>query len=498
MNDNKDIGSSSSGSSKEIMVNPLDYSSVNLHLKPLIGTESQVAIGIPVIHQQTLANIANEENIIIGIRPVDPKSMILIESGQYSSKNANVKGKSSDWGPHSGFIPVLQQFAKTSGRKQFDKYNHYVQDSLLKGHAVSIQLEISVQRIEELLEFGAISSLGPVDNNGFYRTIVTIDGKKQVFWLKENEYTPNSMWKLYFQDGEKMVPFQVLGDPKTSKPLTADYDLFSVIYPFSELEHYLKVSEMPTWEEWKGSVNYDELTPREKFFFHNEEEYNRYEGPDNKLTNKKLKQIKDKINHQLGREQGFELVHHGAEDVNPTSILSESFPITFFLPDKLKGKNKLTGTVQAIDSYFPMNTQGSIIINDAEQLSNFQQLLINQGYRAPLNKKWSMGDNSQFFDPKRKLSESFIEGLGSIARKKSLINKLDDFTVQLRLEENRNAEQGNKELTSQVDSEFNDIHLENGKKHDPSILAGEHSSKTDSLELWHNAIEQYNTTVVVN
>lgn len=498
MNDNKDFGSSNSGSSKEIMVNPLDYSSVNLHLKPLLGTEPPVTIGIPVIHQQILANIANEENIIIGIRPVDPKSMSLIESGQYSSKNANVKGKSSDWGPHSGFIPVLQQFAKTSGRKQFDKYNHYVQDSLLKGHAVSIQLEISMQRIEELLKFGAISSLGPVDNNGFYPSIVTIDGQKQVFWLKENEYTPNSMWKLYFQDGEKMVPFQVLGDPKTNKPLTADYDLFSVIYPFSELEHYLKVSEMPTWEEWKESVNYDELTPREKIFFHNEEEYNRYEGPDNKLTNKKLKQIKDKINHQLGREQGFELVHHGAEDVNPTSILSESFPITFFLPDNLKGKNKLTGTVQSIDTYFPMNTQGSIIINDAEQLSNFQQLLINQGYRVPLNKKWSVGDNSQFFDPKRKLSESFIEGLGSIARKKSLINKLDDFTLQLRLEENKNAEQGNKELTSQVDSEFNDIHLENGKKHDPSILAGEHSSKTDSLELWNNAIDQYKTTYLPN
>ncbi|MGG4607968.1 anthrax toxin-like adenylyl cyclase domain-containing protein [Providencia sp. Me31A] len=498
MNENKDVASSTLESSKEIMVNPSDYISVNLHLKPLTGTEQPVAIGIPVIHQKALANIANEENIIIGIRPVDTKSMSLIESGQYSSKNANVKGKSSDWGPHSGFIPVLQQFAKTSGRKQFDKYNHYVQDSLFKGYAVSIQLEISMQRIEELLKFGAISSLGPVDSNGFYPTIVTIDGQKQVFWLKKNDNTPSSLWKLYFQDGDKKVPFQVLGDPKTGKPLTADYDLFSIIYPFSELEHYVKVSEMPTWEEWKWSVNYDELTPKEKIFYDNEVEYNRYEGPDNKLINKKLKQIKDKINHQLGREQGFELVHHGAEDANPTSILSESFPITFFLPENLKGKNKLRGTEQSIDSYFPMNAQGSIIINDVEELSNFQQLLINQGYRAPLNKKWSIGDGSQFFDPKRKLSESFIEGLGSVAQKKSLVKISDDFMAELRLDGNKKSKQVNKELTNQKNSGFNNIYLKKGKKNYSSTLAGEHSSKTDSLQLWYNAINQYKATYLLH
>ncbi|MBO1916153.1 hypothetical protein J4727_08950 [Providencia rettgeri] len=48
-----------------------------------------------------------------------------------------------------------------------------------------------------------------------------------------------------------------------------------------------------------------------------------------------------------------------------------------------------------------MNSNGSIIIDNVEQLSNFQQLLINQGYRAPLNKKWSEG-NGELFEPKRK------------------------------------------------------------------------------------------------
>ncbi len=35
------------------------------------------------------------------------------------------------------------------------------------------------------------------------------------------------------------------------------------------------------------------------------------------------------MNRQLGRENGFELVHHGADDANPASVMSENFPITF-------------------------------------------------------------------------------------------------------------------------------------------------------------------------
>ncbi|MEX5791647.1 hypothetical protein AB6H32_09860 [Providencia hangzhouensis] len=65
-----------------------------------------------------------------------------------------------------------------------------------------------------------------------------------------------------------------------------------------------------------------------------------------------------------------------------------------------------------------MNSNGSIIIDNVEQLSNFQQLLINQGYRAPLNKKWSEGDNGELFEPKRKISDTYLKGLAEISRKK--------------------------------------------------------------------------------
>ncbi|MCB6145050.1 CyaA/EF/ExoY family adenylyl cyclase toxin [Providencia rettgeri] len=106
------------------------YSSINLQLKPLAEPVSQVKTGIPVSHQRIFTKIATEENIIIGIRPVDIKSTSLIESGMYSSKGLAVKGKSADWGPHSGFIPIQQQFAKKSGRDNSSQFNDQIQGYL--------------------------------------------------------------------------------------------------------------------------------------------------------------------------------------------------------------------------------------------------------------------------------------------------------------------------------------------------------------------------------
>lgn len=469
--------------------NEKDYSSVNLHLKPLAEDNIHIDTGLPEIHQQAIARVANEENIIIGIRPVDPKSTSLIESGEYSSKGLTIKGKSADWGPHSGFIPVNQQYAKKSGREASNKLNRSVQDSLQTGKAISVHLSISSRRIDELQRLGAISSLEPADSLGYLRMTSIVDDQEYTFLLKNNDNRTSSEWNIYYQEGNQIKAFLVLGDPKTGKPITADYDLFSIIFPISELEHYVKVTEMPTWEQWKATVNYDDLTAKQKNLFHNEPEYNRYEGRDNGITNKKIKQIKDKINHQLGRGSGFEMVHHGADDANPASVMNENFPITFFIPDSLKGKNKIIGTSQPIETYFQMNAQGAIVIYDVKQLSNFQQLLINQGYRAPLNRKWSEGDNGQLFEPQRKLSKSFLEGISSISRKKSLIKDLDDLSIEV-AEENI-TQRIYDDAGDQVDDEFKNIFLVDDEYHRSLSLAGEQSTKIDSLDLWLDPMLKY-------
>ncbi|WP_230083660.1 C80 family cysteine peptidase [Providencia alcalifaciens] len=202
--------------------------------------------------------------------------------------------------------------------------------------------------------------------------------------------------------------------------------------------------------------------------YNDEIEYNKKEGKDNGITNKKIKEIKNKLNKKLGLAEGMELIHHGADDANPASIMSENFPITFLLPDRLKGKNNLIGATESIDTYFHMNSQGAIIVDNVEQLSNFQQLLINQGYRAPLNKKWSEGDNGQYFEPKRKISVSFIKGRAEIIRKKSIINN----------------EPITEKTVAQLDTDFGDVYLNMQKNHNSSRLPETNLPNTGNLDTW--------------
>lgn len=472
------------------------YSNINLKLQPLSTTEKSANIGIPIEHQKAISLIADKEDIIIGFRPIDEKSSSLIQSGHYSSKGLAIKGKSADWGPHSGFIPVEQRFAKSSGRAESKKYNSYVQDSLAKGKGVSVILEITSERINELQQYKTISSPTTINKNGDIQVTSVLDGNEVHFILKRLTRDGVDTWQVYYQDNGEIKPFYVVGDPKTGKAMTADYDLFSIIFPISELEHYVKVSEMPTWAEWKASVNFDELTSRQKALYANEAEYNKHEGRDNGITNNRIKEIKNKLNKRLNRTNGMELIHHGADDANPASVMKENFPITFFLPEKLKARNALTGSSEAISTYFQMNAQGAIIINDVEQLSNFQQLLINQGYRAPLNKKWSEGDIGQYFDPKRKISDSFIEGRIELARKKSLANQfalnVDVAAIQQQSQHyDSEMERQLGKPVAQLDTGFDDVYLQHMMQSHSEFLAGERSPTTDSIDQWQDPMSRY-------
>ncbi|MTB67718.1 RTX toxin [Providencia sp. wls1943] len=455
----------------------LDYKSVNLQLSPIEPDDRKMITGIPESHQKAITQVANEENIIIGIRPVDEKSASLISSGEYSSKGLNIKSKSSDWGPHSGFIPVLQEYAKRSGRENKNKYNSYTQQAIDDGHAKSTILELTPERVNELTVYNEITPLEKVNGSEYSKTTSFLDGQEKVFLLKKINRDGKYFWHVYHEDEGNIQPFHVIADPVTGKALTADYDLFTIIFPFSELEHYVKMTEMPSWSEWKSNVIYDELTPEQKKLYHNEDEYNKKEGKDNGITNKRIKEIKNKLNKKLGLAEGMELIHHGADDANPASVMSENFPITFFLPERLKGKNNLIGTTESIDTYFHMNSQGAIIVHNVEQLSNFQQLLINQGYRAPLNKKWSEGDNGQYFEPKRKISDSFIEGRTEIIRKKSIINN----------------DPNTEKPVVQLDTDFGDIYVNMQESHQSSRLSETDLPNTGNLDIWLDPMLIYST-----
>lgn len=105
-----------------------DEDPVQLAFRPLCGEplcimlsmlasaeEVQLRVGVRAEHLTALAKEAAHQDAVIGIRFVEPAASKLIASG-YQSKNLSVKGKTSNWGPMRGLVPVDQALSKLATR----------------------------------------------------------------------------------------------------------------------------------------------------------------------------------------------------------------------------------------------------------------------------------------------------------------------------------------------------------------------------------------------
>ncbi|WP_245684041.1 CyaA/EF/ExoY family adenylyl cyclase toxin, partial [Proteus myxofaciens] len=410
------------------------YKSRDLELTP-IGNILVPIVGMPSGDQKTLAKIANSENLIIGIRAIDNKSTALIASKEYSSKNLFIKGKSSDWGPMSGFIPVDQSLAKSSARNDVAKYNSAIQESINQGYAISVPLILSLERVNELKHNNILKFPGMLTD--IIRVSSKIDNREYDFFLSksnDNEYTVN------YYDNSKLVPISVLGDQISKKPIIADYDLFTVMYSYNDLGEKTVIKKMMPWEEWKNSVDYEKLSPTFQEYYNDKALYERYEGEALGLISSKVKDVKDKINIALLREPGKEMVHHGADDANPYSVINDNFPATFFVPDEILNKN-LNNEKNTLKDYFIVNENNTIIIRNTKEFSDFQQLMINHGFIAPLNERWNDGTEIDYFTKKRKTSHSYLKNRNILESKnhpnryksslEEINNKYFDSTIKI-------------------------------------------------------------------
>ncbi|MCB0666741.1 MAG: hypothetical protein KDC80_12995 [Saprospiraceae bacterium] len=62
-------------------------------------------------HAFAFADVAADSNVVILARPVNPDATTLILQNA-ATKGMNLKGKSSNWGPQKGYIPVNQKYSK--------------------------------------------------------------------------------------------------------------------------------------------------------------------------------------------------------------------------------------------------------------------------------------------------------------------------------------------------------------------------------------------------
>uniref|UniRef100_UPI001F173E78 MARTX multifunctional-autoprocessing repeats-in-toxin holotoxin RtxA n=3 Tax=Vibrio anguillarum TaxID=55601 RepID=UPI001F173E78 len=413
-----------------------NYQSRDLVLEPIVQPET-IELGMPDIDQKILAEVAERENVIIGVRPVDEKSKSLIDSKLYSSKGLFVKAKSSDWGPMSGFIPVDQSFAKASARRDLDKFNDYAEQSIESGNAVSADLYLNQVRIDELVsKYQSLTALEFDAESGMYKTTATNGDQTVTFFLNKVTVESKDLWQVHYMKDGELSPFKVIGDPVSKQPMTADYDLLTVMYSYAELGPQDKVKQPLTWEQWKESVTYEDLTPKYQELYDSEVLYNKKDGASLGVVSDRLKTLKDVINTSLGRTDGLEMVHHGADDANPYAVMADNFPATFFVPKSFFMEDGLGEGKGSIQTYFNVNEQGAVVIRDPQEFSNFQQVAINVSYRASLNDKWNAGLDDPLFTPERKLSHDFLNAREEVIRKLSGEIETNVSTTQSEVTEN--------------------------------------------------------------
>ncbi|GAA5149659.1 hypothetical protein GCM10023213_47660 [Prosthecobacter algae] len=215
----------------------------------ITGAQAIKDSGLVGSHVEKFKQVAKDTNTILMFRPVNQMSTGLLEEGT-AAKGLNVHGKSSDWGPMSGYIARDQNLSKKhDDSKAITKGIEDNQHSLEHdGDRVgSSQLTLSNNRLNYLTEnkliipcndMGEPLSKSPENGQRYFLN----GGKNEnyVFKLEPDQ----GGFKVSYKNLEGKQPvvgetvkewkeLEVMGG-KTKKedapvPLTADYDMFAML-----------------------------------------------------------------------------------------------------------------------------------------------------------------------------------------------------------------------------------------------------------------------------
>ncbi|NJO18414.1 MAG: hypothetical protein HC877_22575 [Thioploca sp.] len=229
-------------------------------------------------HAEAFSQVAVDLDEVIIVRPVNPYATERIAEGS-ATKSLHIKGKSADWGEHSGFIPRDQKYSKLGNPD--------------KGEIDWAEIEKYNAKNEEAITKSVV-------------TVVEVDG-------------PGG------------IKIEVLADPHTGRPITADYDLLAMGSQGSKGEMF--------FDPDMGSITFGQ-----------------------KETILELNQAVQKKGYEGGT-----IVHHGPESQNPNTPGPDCLPkapCTAYTPD------------------------GQIITLTNDQLKDFFRIWQEKGYNLEPHKKW--------------------------------------------------------------------------------------------------------------
>jgi hypothetical protein len=170
-------------------------------------------------HLDAIEEVARQRREILIFRHVNPDATRLIEQ-HYLTKGMNVKGKSADWGPQRGFIPVDQSLSKLGNpaHAKLDevvKFQQKIEECLREKCAFKVDLK---------RPDGSRVMVVPDPASGVPTPVVLKDGA----YLHPDTGTPLNLTQAQLS---QVKPLEVLAgyDPNgVLVPLTADYDFLAV------------------------------------------------------------------------------------------------------------------------------------------------------------------------------------------------------------------------------------------------------------------------------
>lgn len=216
--------------------------STNLSKDTTTGEHAIEWAGVVPAHAHAYARVADEHRAVILVRPVNRDSTVLIEQDN-ATKAMAVKGKSSNWGPQKGFIPVEQRFSKLwqvhkknpgVRAEKIIEYDEITQEVLQEPHPENKGRKYVKEAglIKDGFEVLCIPA-PPLPGGGNPAPAATEpDAEEAIVLKKDRDYFDwkRNPRKLTPDQIKSLVPLNVLAVDQDGpvKYVTADYDLLAI------------------------------------------------------------------------------------------------------------------------------------------------------------------------------------------------------------------------------------------------------------------------------
>jgi hypothetical protein len=330
-------------------------------------------------HLAILADLARKSDVVFGFRPVNSLATQLLEQG-YPTKGLNIKGKSSDWGPMAGFIPVSQEFSKITGNtKEIQKLDIEICHCINQGYAVSTPLVLNKERLDTLCKMHVIIKESTKDASELL--IRAKKNNKQHIFTAKLSFNNQVARYTILHEGQ---PLHVLAKPgkdkKPAQPISADYDLLLFAVPLAKFgtkdncKPSMVAGRSISDKLLQGQKYHDVETIYEKENIPISNQSNKISSNSLKNTTAVTEALQDRgiisprlnqfileINKVLGRADDNSIVQHGADTQNPCTVIADNYPSVIFLPERVghyRGVAMVRNKAESIQIYKEIKDSG--------------------------------------------------------------------------------------------------------------------------------------------